>query len=66
MTAEAFREEVKVRAAVALFREGRLSSGMAARWLGVPRAAFLFQAMRDGVELLSDTKDDLARGTALL
>ena len=66
LSAEGFREEVKARAAVALFREGRLSSGLAARWLGIPRTAFLFQAMRGGAELLDDTRDDLARESALL
>ena len=66
LSPEGFREEVKARAAVALFREGRLSSGLAARWLGIPRTAFLFQAMRGGAELLDDTRDDLARESALL
>lgn len=66
LSAEELREEVKWRAAVALFREGRLASGVAARWLGVPRSVFLLQAMRQGAELLSDTGDDFARERALL
>ncbi len=66
VSAEEFRDEVKRRAAVALFREGRLSSGMAARWLRMPRVHFLLLAMQNGGELLADTQDDLRRETALL
>jgi predicted HTH domain antitoxin len=66
VSAEEFREEVKLRAAVALFREGRMSSGMAARWLKVPRVKFLLLAMEQGGELLADTQDDFHRETALL
>lgn len=66
VSAEEFRDEVKRRAAIALFREGRLSSGMAARWLNVPRAQFLLLAMQGGAELLADNQDDFRRETALL
>ena len=51
MSAEEFRDEVKHRAAVALFREGRVSSGLAARWLKMPRVKFLLLAMQEGGEL---------------
>jgi hypothetical protein len=61
-----FAELVKLQSATALFREGRLSSGMAARWCGVPRVHFLLQAMQSGACLLDDTDDDFARETALL
>ena len=54
-------------AALRLFREGRLSSGMAARWLGMPHAYFLLKAMGEGnAHLLEDTDDDFQRETALL
>ncbi|OZA30312.1 MAG: hypothetical protein B7X93_03780 [Hydrogenophilales bacterium 17-61-9] len=48
------------------FREGRLSSGMAANWLGVPRAHFLLKAMRTGgANLLEKNEDDFLREIAL-
>ena len=50
----AFTAPVKPRAAVALFREGRMSSGVAARWLKVPRVRFLLLAMEKVGELLAD------------
>jgi predicted HTH domain antitoxin len=66
VSAEEFRDEVKHRAAVALFREGRMSSGMAARWLKMPRVKFLLLAIGTGGELLADTQDDFGREMALL
>jgi predicted HTH domain antitoxin len=66
LSAEELREEVKWRAAVALYKEGRLASGVAARWLGVARTVFLLEAMRQGAELLGDTGDDFARERALM
>jgi len=41
MNAEGLADFMKEQTAIALFREGRLSSGMAAAWLGVPRRCFL-------------------------
>lgn len=66
LNAEQFRDKVKRRAAVALFREGQLSSGMAASWLGIPRSHFLIEAMSQGAELLEDSQDDFNRERALL
>ncbi|MBE7537168.1 MAG: UPF0175 family protein [Opitutaceae bacterium] len=66
VSAEQFRDEVKLRAAVALFRDGRLSSGLAARWLKMPRTRFLLIAMQEGGQLLADTQDDFRRETVLL
>jgi len=48
-----------------LFREGSISSGVAARWLGVPRAHFPMDAMRHGATLLDDSDDDFRRETSL-
>jgi predicted HTH domain antitoxin len=59
-------ELVKQEAAVALFRKGQISSGMAARWLDMPIAAFLFKAMEQGAALLEDSADDFRRETRLL
>ena len=61
-----FADLVKQEAALALFREGRLSSGMAARWLGIPRIHFLIKAMQSGANLLSDTEEEFQREISLL
>jgi predicted HTH domain antitoxin len=61
-----FARVVQELAAIALFRDGKLSSGMAAAWLGVSRVEFLLLAMREGCELLSDTPADFARETTPL
>ena len=66
VSAEKFAEMVKTETAIALFKEGRVSSGLAARWLGMSRAAFLFKAMEAGATLLENTQDDYQRETALL
>lgn len=67
LDAKQFSELVKEEAALALFREGKLSSGMAASWLGVPRAHFLLKAMQEGgANLLENNEDDFARETSLL
>jgi hypothetical protein len=64
--AESFSRWVKWQAALALYKEGKISSGMAAGWLGMPRAVFLLKAMENGAELLEDSVDDISRETALL
>ena len=66
MNAEAFAQLAKKQMALSLFKEGRISSGMAARWLDIPRVVFLLQAMESGAELLDDSEDDLRRETSLL
>jgi len=60
-------QQDKQQAATALFKEGKLSSGTAARWCAIPRVHVLMNAMRSaGATLLDDTDDDLTRETALL
>lgn len=67
MDAEQFAALAKEETAMALFREGRLSSGMAASWLGIPRVHFLLKAMQSGgANLLENNEDDFLRETALL
>ncbi len=63
---ERLAEMVKLEAAVALFKKGKISSGMAAKWLDMPRAVFLVQAMEQGAALLEDSADDFRRETLLL
>jgi len=67
LDADQFAGLVKLHTAIALFREGKLSSGMAAHWLNIPRAQFLMKAMQEGgATLLQDNEDDFTRETALL
>ena len=66
LNAEEFAEVIKRETAFALFHEGKISSGIAASWLGIPRVTFLFQAMTRGIVLLEDSHDDLRRETSLL
>jgi len=63
---EQFADLVKMETAIALFKEGKLSSGMAARWLKMPRVHFFLKAMQDGSTLLQDNEDDFAREIPLL
>jgi len=44
---EQFATLIKTETAIALFREGKISSGMAARWLEIPRVVFLLKAMNE-------------------
>jgi len=66
MNAQQFATLIKEQSAMALFKEGRISSGMAASWLDVPRTYFLLKAMQEGAILLENTQDDFRRETALL
>ena len=67
LDAEQFASLIRQEAAMSLFRDGKLSSGMAARWLGVSRAYFLLKAMKEeGAILLENNTDDFDRETSLL
>jgi len=66
LDAQQFSDWIKLQAAIALFKEGKLSSGMAARWCGLPRVHFLMQAMQAGAQLLDNNDDDFVRETAML
>jgi hypothetical protein len=66
LNAEGFADYIKEQAAINLFKEGKLSSGTAAVWLGTSRLAFLRLAFDEGAFLLEDSVDDFARETALL
>jgi len=66
INSETFADLIKFQTAIALFKQGRISSGMAARWLNIPRIIFLMQAMELGAELLEDSQDDFDRETKLL
>ena len=67
LDAEQFARLIKKETAIALFKDGKLSSGMAARWLGVPRVHFLIQAMQEAdATLLQNNEEDFSRETSLL
>lgn len=67
MDSEQLADVIKKDAAITLFREGKLSSGMAAHWLGIPRVIFLLEAMKNGnATLLENSIDDLNRELSLL
>ncbi len=65
LNAEGLATYMKEQAAIMLFKEGRLSSGTAAKWLDMPRVQFLYLAMSHGAVLLEDSRDDFLRETAL-
>ena len=64
------REELagilKETAAIDLFRQGRLSSGLASKWAGQERIAFLMKAMEHGARLLNEGDADFRRETSVL
>ena len=66
MSAEQLAERAKLETALALYREGRLSSGLAAKWIGEPRVSFLLRASAAGIPLLDDSRDDFERERDLL
>ncbi len=66
INSETFAEILKLQTAIALFKQGKISSGMASRWLEIPRISFLMQAMEAGAELLENSQDDFEREMALL
>lgn len=57
---------MKLETAIALFKDGRMSSGTAAKWWNVPRTTFLLRAAEAGATFLTDTPEDFARETSLL
>jgi hypothetical protein len=66
LNVESFAEIVKLQTAIALFKQGKISSGLAAKWLNISRINFLMQAMEAGAELLENSEDDFIRETQLL
>ncbi|MEI8285615.1 MAG: UPF0175 family protein [bacterium] len=57
---------VKETTAIALFRTGKLSSGLAAKWAGQDRIPFLMKAMEQGARLLDQGEADFRREISLL
>ena len=65
MNAEGLADFMKEQTCFALFRNGQMSSGTAASWLGMPRVSFLMRVMQAGAVLLKDSQNDSQRETSL-
>ena len=63
---EELADLLKETVALELFRKGRLSSGLAARWAGQDRIPFLMKAMEQGASLLDQGEADFRRETSLI
>jgi len=63
---EEFSLRIKKAAAYEMFRNGEISSGLAAKWLNLPRSLFLLTAMQQGARLLDQGDMDFQRETSLL
>jgi predicted HTH domain antitoxin len=63
---EELADLIKETSAIALFRKGKLSSGLAAKWAGQDRIPFLMKAMEQGARLLDQGEADFRRETSLL
>lgn len=57
---------LRLAAAVKLFEVGRLSSGAAARFAGIPKVAFLSRLAEFGVDTFSLTLEDFRKETRLV
>ena len=63
---EELAEILKEATSLSLFLQGKLSSGLAARWVGRSRMNFLFDAMEKGGRLLDQGESDFKRESSLL
>ena len=66
LSGEELANLMTVTAAIELFRRGRLSSGLAARWAGQERMPFLMRAMEQGATLFDQGESDFRRETSLM
>ncbi|MBI5397362.1 MAG: UPF0175 family protein [Verrucomicrobia bacterium] len=64
MSASEFEREAKLAMAVKLFEMGKLSSGQAARLLGMERVEFLYELKRFGVTPVQLEPGELERDVA--
>lgn len=62
---EELGDMLKETAAISLFLQGRLSSGLASKWAGQPRIPFLMKAMAQGARLLDQGEADFLRESSL-
>ncbi len=66
LNADDFADVIKLEAAINLFKNGKISSGLASKWLNIPRTTFLMKAMDEGARLLDNSSDDFKRETSQL
>ena len=59
LTQKSFEDEAKMAMAAKLFEMKRLSSGMAAKLIGVPRVLFLLNLQRFDVPMIDLDEDEL-------
>jgi predicted HTH domain antitoxin len=64
MTRAEFEREARLAMAAKLFETGRLTSGQAARLIGMERVAFLLELRRLSVSALQDAPDELEQDLA--
>ncbi|MGE0083083.1 MAG: UPF0175 family protein [Desulfococcaceae bacterium] len=61
LTQKSFEEEAKMAMAAKLYEMKRLSSGMAAKLVGIPRVVFLFNLQRFNVPMIDLEEDELLK-----
>jgi len=67
LNSDQFSKYVKEEIALSLYRVGKISSGMGAKWLSISRVNFLWKAMQEGnAVFLEDDEDDYKREISLL
>jgi predicted HTH domain antitoxin len=59
LTQQSYEEEAKMAMAYKLFEMNRLSSGMAAKLVGIPRVVFLLNLHKFGVPMIDLDEDEL-------
>ena len=52
-------QEIRLMAALKLYESGRISSGLAAQFAGVPRTSFLLMCGMYGVSVFQETPDEV-------
>jgi predicted HTH domain antitoxin len=58
---EEFEEEARILLALKLYETGKLTTGLAAKVAGVPRAQFLFLLSQHGLSPFGEEPDELER-----